>query len=126
MYHITVLLLYYKCAHCFIYRREQCAGIMTTFRQEEYESFLLEGKKVVTEMKVTNDTLNHPDMMTEAEMENATAVFRLELSVKSFTVWLGKILTAACWLLSFITSIQISHHHQDFFFSLGTLQKNMV
>ena len=68
---------------------------MTTFRQEEYESFLLEGKKVVTEMKVTNDTLNHPDMMTEAEMENATAVFRLELSVKSFTVWLGKILTAA-------------------------------
>ena len=58
---------------------------MTTFRQEEYESFLLEGKKVVTEMKVTNDTLNHPDMMTEAEMENATAVFRLELSVKSFT-----------------------------------------
>ena len=72
---------------------------MTTFRQEEYESFLLEGKKVVTEMKVTNDTLNHPDMMTEAEMENATAVFRLELSVKSFTVWLGKILTAACWLL---------------------------
>ena len=50
---------------------------MTTFRQEEYESFLLEGKKVVTEMKVTNDTLNHPDMMTEAEMENATAVFRL-------------------------------------------------
>ena len=68
-------------------------GIMTTFRQEEYESFLLEGKKVVTEMKVTNDTLNHPDMMTEAEMENATAVFRLELSVKSFTVWLGKILT---------------------------------
>ena len=57
-------------------------GIMTTFRQEEYESFLLEGKKVVTEMKVTNDTLNHPDMMTEAEMENATAVFRLELSMK--------------------------------------------
>ena len=57
-------------------------GIMTTFRQEEYESFLLEGKKVVTEMKVTNDTLNHPDMMTEAEMENATAVFRLEPSMK--------------------------------------------
>ena len=55
---------------------------MTTFRQEEYESFLLEGKKVVTEMKVTNDTLNHPDMMTEAEMENATAVFRFELSMK--------------------------------------------
>ena len=79
-------------------------GIMTTFRQEEYESFLLEGKKVVTEMKVTNDTLNHPDMMTEAEMENATAVFRLELSVKSFTVWLGKILTAAYWLLSFLAA----------------------
>ena len=105
MYHITGLLfIYYNCAHCFIYRREQCAGIMTTFRQEEYESFLLEGKKVVTEMKVTNDTLNHPDMMTEAEMENATAVFRLELSVKSFTVWLGKILTAAYWLLSFLAA----------------------
>ena len=60
---------------------------MTTFKQEEYESFLLEGKKVVTDVKVTTETLNHPDMMTPKELENATAVFRsLETGLRGGTI----------------------------------------
>ena len=42
---------------------------------------------MVTDVKVTTDTLNHPDMMTPKELENATAVFRsLETGLRGGTI----------------------------------------
>lgn len=65
-----------------------CGLTMTTYRQEEYESFLLEGKETVTDVKVTNETTNHPKMMTDKEMEDATAVFRsLETGLRGGTIY---------------------------------------
>ena len=61
---------------------------MTTYRQEEYESFLLEGKRPISDVKVTTDTSNHPDMMTDKELEDATAVFRsLETGLRGATIY---------------------------------------
>ena len=41
----------------------------------------------MTDVKVTTDTLNHPDMMTPKELENATAVFRsLETGLRGGTI----------------------------------------
>ena len=61
---------------------------MTTYRQEEYEAFLLEGRETITDLKVTQETVNHPKMMTDKEMEDATAVFRsLETGLRGGTIY---------------------------------------
>ena len=63
-------------------------AVMTTYRQEEYEAFLLEGRETITDLKVTQETVNHPKMMTDKEMEDATAVFRsLETGLRGGTIY---------------------------------------
>ena len=60
---------------------------MFFFRQEEYEAFLLESTSVVTEVKVTTNITNHPDMLTDKELEDVTAVFRsLETGLRGATI----------------------------------------
>ena len=55
------------------YRTE---GIMTTYGQKQFEALGLLEKKHTTTVKVTSTIINHPDMLTNKELEDVTAVFR--------------------------------------------------
>ena len=48
---------------------------MTTYMQAEFEALALE-RPIITEVKVNSTITNHPDMLTDKELENVTAVFR--------------------------------------------------
>ena len=55
--------------------------------QEEYEALLLEDVVPTTEVRVTNNITNHPDMLTDKELEDVTAVFRsLETGLRGATI----------------------------------------
>ena len=55
--------------------------------QEEYEALLLEDVVTATEVKVTNNITNHPDMLTDKELEDVTTVFRsLETGLRGATI----------------------------------------
>ena len=49
---------------------------MTTFMQAEFEALALEGRQIVTDVKVNSSITNHPDMLTHKELEKVTSVFR--------------------------------------------------
>ena len=50
--------------------------IMTTYGQKQFEALGLLEKKHTTTVKVTSTIINHPDMLTNKELEDVTAVFR--------------------------------------------------
>ena len=50
--------------------------IMTTYGQKQFEALGLLEKKHTTSVKVTSTITNHPDMLTNKELEDVTAVFR--------------------------------------------------
>ena len=49
---------------------------MTTYGQKQFEALGLLEKKHTTTVKVTSTIINHPDMLTNKELEDVTAVFR--------------------------------------------------
>ena len=49
---------------------------MTTYMQEEYEALALEARPIITDVKVNSTITNHPDELTDKELEKVTAVFR--------------------------------------------------
>ena len=49
---------------------------MTTYGQKQFEALGLLEKKHTTTVKVTSTITNHPDMLTNKELEDVTAVFR--------------------------------------------------
>ena len=49
---------------------------MTTYGQKQFEALGLLAKKHTTTVKVTSTVTNHPDMLTNKELEDVTAVFR--------------------------------------------------
>lgn len=60
---------------------------MTTFGQAEFEALGLLEKKHTTTVKVTKTIANHPDMLTDKELEDVTTVFRsLETGLREATM----------------------------------------
>ena len=56
--------------------------------QAEFEALALEGRKAVKEVKVNNLITNHPDMLTQNEMDKVTAVFRsLETGLREASIY---------------------------------------
>ena len=61
---------------------------MTTYMQSEYEALGLVERSIVTDVKVNSTITNHPDMLTDKELENVTAVFRsLETGLREATIY---------------------------------------
>ena len=48
---------------------------MTTYMQEEYEALALEERPIITDVKVNSTITNHPDELTDKELEKVTSVF---------------------------------------------------
>ena len=48
---------------------------MTTFMQAEFEALALEGRKIITDVKINSSITNHPDMLTYKELDKVTSVF---------------------------------------------------
>ena len=60
---------------------------MTTYMQAEFEALALE-RPIITEVKVNSTITNHPDMLTDKELEEVTAVFRsLETGLREATIY---------------------------------------
>ena len=59
---------------------------MTTFGQKQFEALGLLEKKHTTSVKVTTTITNHPDMLTNKELEDVTAVFKSTRYFCSFRV----------------------------------------
>ena len=61
---------------------------MTTYMQEEYEALALEEKPILTDVKVNTSITNHPDELTDKEVEKVTSVFRsLETGLREATIY---------------------------------------
>ena len=61
---------------------------MTTYMQEEYEALALEEKPILTDVKVNTSITNHPDELTDKEVEKVTSVFRsLETGLREATMY---------------------------------------
>ena len=61
---------------------------MTTFMQAEFEALAMEGRKIITEVKVNSSITNHPDMLTHNELEKVTSVFRsLETGLREASIY---------------------------------------
>jgi len=61
---------------------------MTTYMQSEYEAMQeLEDKPTLTEVRVCNNMTNNPDMLTDRELEEVTAVFKsFETGLREATI----------------------------------------
>ena len=60
---------------------------MTTFGQKQFEELGLLEKKHTTTVRITRTTTNHPEMLTNKELEDVTAVFRsLETGLREATM----------------------------------------
>ena len=61
---------------------------MTTFMQAEFEALAMEGRQIITEVKVNSSITNHPNMLTEKELEKETSVFRsLETGLREASIY---------------------------------------
>ena len=81
-----MLSLKYVLDRRWVYIMRTFSGNMTGIWQE-YEAFLLESVVTTTEVKVTNNITNHPEMLTDKELEDVTAVFRsLETGLRGATI----------------------------------------
>ena len=63
---------------------------MTTYGQKQFEALGLLEKKHTTSVKVTSTITNHPDKLTNKELEDVTAVFRFSeivLSIQLMFKW---------------------------------------
>ena len=60
---------------------------MTTFGQKQFEELGLLEKKHTTTVRVSRTNTNHPEMLTNKELEDVTAVFRaLETGLREATM----------------------------------------
>jgi len=61
---------------------------MTTYMQSEYEAMQdLEDKPTLTEVRTCNNMTNNPDMLTDRELEEVTAVFKsFETGLREATI----------------------------------------
>ena len=60
---------------------------MTTFGQKQFEELGLLEKKHTTTVRTTDTIANHPEMLTNRELEDVTAVFRsLETGLREATM----------------------------------------
>ena len=61
---------------------------MTTYMQEEYEALALEVRPIITDVKVNRTITNHPDELTDKELEKVTSVFRsMETGLREASIY---------------------------------------
>ena len=61
---------------------------MTTYMQEEYEALALEARPICTDVKVNYTITNHPEELTDNELEKVTSVFRsLETGLREASIY---------------------------------------
>ena len=69
-------------------RQRKRQPTMTTYMQEEYEALALEQKPIITDVKVNSTITNHPDELTDKELEKVTSVFRsLETGLREASIY---------------------------------------
>ena len=61
---------------------------MTTYMQEEYEALALQERPIITDVKVNYTITNHPEELTDNELEKITSVFRsLETGLREASIY---------------------------------------
>ncbi|XP_023347863.1 calmodulin isoform X2 [Eurytemora carolleeae] len=61
---------------------------MTKYKQKEYEALILDERPIITDVKVCRDQTNPPDMLTDRELLEVTAVFRsFETGLREATIY---------------------------------------